>query len=96
MIPLDHSFQVKREREMGDEERVLLRNKDNLSTKQQLIKARDFETELKTQLKDAGLPDAVTVQKIGVCDNEKLACNTILSQQKLFNRDSLNQGVSWR
>ena len=37
------------------------------------------------------LTNKFTVQKIKVCDNEKLACNTILSQQKLFNRDALNQ-----
>ena len=36
------------------------------------------------------LTNKFTVQKIGVCDNEKLACNTI-SQQKPFHRDALNQ-----
>ena len=44
MIPLDHSFPVKRERQMGDEERVLLRNKDKMSTKQQLIERGDKQT----------------------------------------------------
>merc|ERR1712032_858923 len=60
-------------------------------------KASDFGTELKSQLKAAGLPDAVTVQKIAAPTEQKTpAVSAALgAPAMLFSMAILSAGISW-